>query len=126
MKNWHFKKYFFMLGAFFFIKNAQATWCLPTHLLHNAESTKMTSPGEPFRIGIVDKEGYSLDVISGSTKQNYRYLRRINLDDVVFREFRSGMFKFHLAMPNENKLMTYRETLTDDKGVERGFSGYCS
>lgn len=115
-----------LLGVIFFTCNAQATWCLPTHLVHNKELTKIDKEGEPFKIGTLDKAGYYLAVIKDSVKFNYRYLRTIKIDSLDFREFRDGSFKFQLAMPNENGVMIYRNILVDDKGVERGFAGYCS
>lgn len=126
MKNNKVKFYLTLLGAILLVGEAQATWCLPTHLVFNEELTKMDRSGEPFRIGTLDKDGYSLSVIKETGKSNYRYLRNVRIEGVEFREFRDGSFKFQLAMPNENKIMIYRNILTDDKGIERGFAGYCS
>lgn len=126
MKNNKFKVYLILLSAIVLVGKAQATWCLPTHLVFNDELTKMDKSGEPFRIGTLDKEGYSLGVIKETEKSNYRYLRNIQIEGVEFREFRNGSFKFYLAMPNENKIMLYRYILADEKGIQRGFAGYCS
>ena len=105
---------------------AGATWCTPSHLVFNKENVKVDNAGQPFRIGTLDENGYSLAVIKGDDRKTYRYLRNIDVDKVEFPEFKYSSFIFQLALPDKDGIMIFREVLVDNKGVERGFAGVCS
>lgn len=120
------KNKLFLICSMLFATLAGATWCNPTHLIFNSELTKMDVDVEPFRIGTLDEKGYELAVVAKSSRTTYRYLRNVILDGVEFREFRYGSFLFQLSMPDNNKMMIFRELNADSNGVKRGFAGVCS
>ncbi len=103
-----------------------ANWCTVTHFKFNTEYTKMDEEGAPFRIGTLDRSGHTMALVIDGKTYEYKYLRNLTVDGLVFREFRNVSMIFQLSMPGKDGVMFYSRFMKDLSGTERGFSGICS